>query len=200
MDDLYERLDNALLEYADEEAACVLGVSELDGFFHALACAPQVIMPSEWMPAIWGGEEFVPVWANPEQAGQFMADAMEHYNSVMQMLRNDECAPLFLEGNYEGEATTIVDEWCEGFYLGMYLWDDFEDDIPEDMLEPILFFTVDLDAPSGSPDKRDSATIEEIEALQQRIPQAVFELRALFGIGAEIETPPKPGNKKPSKR
>ena len=131
MEDIYERLNNTLFEYADEEAACILGVSELDGFFHALACAPQLIMPPVWLPAIWGGEAFAPRWRSPAQAERFVADAMAHYNSVMGMVAQGECAPLFLEHEQNGKVCTIVDEWCEGFLLGSFLWQTGDREVPE---------------------------------------------------------------------
>ena len=32
-------------------------LSELDGFLTAIAIGPELIMPSEWLPVVWGGEE-----------------------------------------------------------------------------------------------------------------------------------------------
>ena len=34
-----------------------MGLSDLDGFLRGLAVGPEPIVPSEWMPLIWGGDE-----------------------------------------------------------------------------------------------------------------------------------------------
>lgn len=194
MDDVYARLDDALMQYADDEGASVLGVSELDGFFHAIACAPQLIMHSEWMPAIWGGAEFMPKWRTTKEAQDFHEDLMAHYNSVMQALARGECAPLFLEHDADGKSYTIVDEWCEGFVLGMFLWNEAGETAPDELLEPILFFTIDLDAPEATLLARQEASDEEVVLLQELIPQSVFGLRQHFGVGQALKAP-RPGNK-----
>ncbi len=183
MEDVYERLDKALMEYSDDEAECILGVSELDGFMHALACAPTLLLPSDWLSAIWGGEEFAPNWPSIEEAQAFLTDAMALYNSVMTSLHGGECAPVFLEHDQKGKTYVIVDEWCEGFYLGMRLWGEAVADVPLEILEPILFFTVDLDEPEESMALREAMSDDDIEAMQNRIPQSVFEIREHFGIG-----------------
>src|SRR4051794_36940120 len=35
---------------------CML-LSDLDGFLTGIAIGPEVVMPSEWLPHVWGGEE-----------------------------------------------------------------------------------------------------------------------------------------------
>jgi uncharacterized protein len=37
-------------------------LSDLDGFLTAMAVGPDLVMPSEWLPVIWGGGE--PVFAD----------------------------------------------------------------------------------------------------------------------------------------
>jgi hypothetical protein len=64
-DDILQLLNYYLLRYGHDDA--ILDVSELDGFFAALACAPDTILPSRWMPAIWGGEDQSPAWPNEEE-------------------------------------------------------------------------------------------------------------------------------------
>src|SRR5215217_7066628 len=59
-----EALDRFLMSDASPEDCMQL--SELDGFLTGIAIGPELVMPSEWLPAIWGGEE--PVFEDDEQA------------------------------------------------------------------------------------------------------------------------------------
>ena len=33
-----------------------MGLSDLDGFLTGIAIGPELILPSEWLPVIWGGD------------------------------------------------------------------------------------------------------------------------------------------------
>lgn len=193
MEMMYERLDAALMEHANEDAACVMDVSELDGFFHALACAPEPVPSTVWLAAIWGGEEYEPVWRDDRERDTFRADVQAHHAGVLKSLAKGECAPLFLEGEENGKPLVIPDAWCEGFLLGMLLWGDAADMAPEELLEPILFFAVDLDDPDGHERMRAATSAEEVELLQELIPQSVFGLREHFGIGRPSPKPRRRG-------
>ena len=196
VDDVFERLERVLERYADENAAYVFDISELDGFFHALGCSPALVPPSVWLSALWGGEAFVPAWPDEASLRQYMADVMAHYNSVMGMLADDECAPVFLYGEFEGKETMIVDHWCEGFLLGMALWPEGAAEPPDELLEPILFFTVDLDNPNDEHRQlRDNTSAEEIELLQALVPESVFGLRAYYGLNRRPALSPSPSRR-----
>src|SRR5258708_40080275 len=43
-----------------------MGLSDLDGFLTAVAIGPELVMPSEGLPIVWGGEE--PVFADDGEA------------------------------------------------------------------------------------------------------------------------------------
>jgi len=119
-DDLYEHLDYYLLKYGHDDS--IFDVSELDGFFAALACAPETIMPSVWFPAIWGGEAMMPEWKNKKEFENFNQFLFSIYNDVMQTMNEDEYEALFLEQQTEEHTYIVVDEWCEGFLRGFNLW------------------------------------------------------------------------------
>ena len=78
-DDVLELLDYYLLRYGRDDA--ILDVSELGGFFAALACAPDTILPSRWLPAIRGGEDQSPAWPDEEVFGEF--DVTPNLSSTM---------------------------------------------------------------------------------------------------------------------
>jgi uncharacterized protein len=48
------RLDAMLSRFRNESA--MNNAEEVDGFFAALICSPEIAKPSEYLPEIWGGE------------------------------------------------------------------------------------------------------------------------------------------------
>lgn len=119
-DDILETIDFYFTQYGHDDS--VLDVSELDGFFAALACAPDTVMPSHWMPAIWGGMDQTPAWQDKQEVNDFTRAVFTLYNQMMQSMNEDDYEALFLEREAEGKTYTIVDEWCEGFLRGINLW------------------------------------------------------------------------------
>jgi len=70
------QLEKFLSSDAISEDAMLL--SELDGFIAGIVICPSLIVPSEWIPVIWAGEE--PVFDNEEQAQNIMRILMDYYN------------------------------------------------------------------------------------------------------------------------
>jgi len=142
--DFFQVVENCLLRYGNDDS--ILDISELDGFFAALACAPITIMPSTWMPAIWGGEHLAPEWESEQEITEFSQSIMLHYNGVMSDFQGQKYEPLFLDGDHPSSELLNVDEWCEGFVRGLKLWGEMK---PEDMkqleicLYPIRHFCTD---------------------------------------------------------
>jgi uncharacterized protein len=65
-------------------------------------------MPSEWLPAIWGGDE--PVFESIEQAQTVIGTIMGRYNEILGALSTDPeaYAPLFRE-DPSGEVIAAAD-------------------------------------------------------------------------------------------
>jgi len=153
-DEELEWLGEALLERVDEDAVTegmdegVLDVSELDGLLTAIVSGPTTLLPSRWLPALWG--DFEPVWESVEDSQTFMSLVLQHSNSIASMLMNDPEAfePLFYERQLEDRTIFIVDEWCEGYMRGARLaepeWRGGGKQI-DDLLEPIRAFTEETD-------------------------------------------------------
>ena len=59
--------------------------SELDGYVAGLLLCPEMIIPSEWLPEVWGldGE---PEFASMKQAEATIGAVMAHYNRVAENL------------------------------------------------------------------------------------------------------------------
>ena len=130
-DEELDRLDDFLLDrmddqISDEIAASdgdegILGVSELDGFLTALVSGPNVIVPSRWLPAMWGVEE--PVWESAEEFQEIFGLIARHQNSIAATLLQEPEAfePMFCEREVKGKKYLIVDEWCHGYMRGVAL-------------------------------------------------------------------------------
>ncbi len=153
-DEELERLQTILLDRVDEDAVTdgkdegVLDVSELDGLLTAVVGGPVTIVPSRWLPAVWG--DFEPTWHSVDDYGAFMSMLMRHMNSIAETLIEEPEAfePMYLEHVWKGKAVLVVDEWCEGYMRGVGLAaDEWRAGGPEiaDLLAPIRAFTAATD-------------------------------------------------------
>ncbi len=104
----------------------------LDGFFAALACCPDLIMPSEYMPVLQKGqsEDDDLIFEDMEEANRFMALVMCHWNSVNDQLNsNDAYLPVLNEDEY---GVAHANDWANGFLEGTRLrkeiWSEVLDD------------------------------------------------------------------------
>ncbi|RLA02395.1 MAG: YecA family protein [Gammaproteobacteria bacterium] len=149
-DEELDRLDRFLLDRIDEDADTqdmdegVLDVSELDGLFTALVSGPVSVVPSKWLPLVWG--DFEPVWDSQEAFQEIFSLMIRHMNSIVHLLIEypEEFEPLFLGREVEGNSYTIVDEWCEGYQRGVELNQESWDTAGAEMAElfvPIFAFT-----------------------------------------------------------
>lgn len=102
----------------------VPNVEALDGFFAALACCPDLIMPSEYMPILQRGDTEAGdlVFEDMGEAKLFVELVNRHWNHVNRQLDSEEVYLPFLfeddEGNVRGN------HWAQGFMLGTNLRPD----------------------------------------------------------------------------
>ena len=175
-DDILNLIDFYLMRYGHDDA--ILDVSEMDGFFAALACAPDMILPSRWFPAIWGGEELEPEWENETEFTEFSHAVFALYNQVMQHMGDDRFEALFLERKVEGKTYTIVDEWCDGFMRGLELWPPLSSEdkaFTEECIRSVRLFSLE-----GGLDEHSDLDEAETTALQQSIEPSVRCLHQYF--------------------
>lgn len=171
-DDVLEIIDYTLLRYGHDDS--ILDVSEMDGFLTALACAPETIMPSEWMPAIWGGEELMPEWESNKDVVPFTEAVFKLYNQIIQSLNEDDLQALFHEREVDGKIYSIVDEWCNGFIRGINLWGPLTADnaaVVKKLIQPQRLFVTEAGF-----EKLETMDENEVEAQQQLIEPNVRNL------------------------
>ena len=124
---------------------------ELQGFLFAVASAPELVKPSEWMPIVFGEQESG--YANLEEARAVIGELMDLYNSVNAVVFENRAALpsdcLFRRqtlSNLEEDAP--VSQWSRGFLHGhqwlQESWDAYvPDEIDNDyaaMLMTLSFF------------------------------------------------------------
>ena len=149
-DDDLDYLDDFLLDRIDENADTegkdegILGLSDLDGLLAAVVSGPNLIPPSQWLPAVWG--DFEPEWESEKETQKVMMLMIDIMNSTALTLMEspEDFEPLFLERVVDDKTYTIVDEWCEGYMRGVSLAQELWDSAGLEMqilLRPIKGFT-----------------------------------------------------------
>jgi uncharacterized protein len=169
-----EALDDFLS--SDESPENCMQLSDLDGFLTGIAVGPELIMPSEWLPAIWGGSS--PEFVDAEQAATIIGAIMAHFNEIARCVNsNVEIKPIFWE---YGEGQDIADDWALGFLDAVQLRADAWQPLIKDrearlMLMPILVLSGDPEL-AGSVEPDDERVDQAIEML----PAAVAGIRAYW--------------------
>ncbi|MBN8742477.1 MAG: hypothetical protein BGP24_17775 [Lysobacterales bacterium 69-70] len=145
--DLTQPLDDAEIEilsrFLDEHAVERDGMSfeMLDGYLTAVLSGPDTIMPSEWLPLVWSGDDEqaagdeAGVFEDEAEAGRILDLVMRHYNRVAGVLAQGgaEFEPWIGEFELEdGEVAAYGQEWALGYLRGVSLreeaWSELLDD------------------------------------------------------------------------
>ncbi|WP_296386767.1 UPF0149 family protein [Reyranella sp.] len=178
-----ERPDDAML------------LSELDGYLTAIALSPGLIPPSEWLPAIWGGEGLP--FAGAKEAGGAFAAIMGLYNDNLRDLadRSRPYEPLFI---IDRDGSTFADIWAQGFFRGVGLrleeWRPLiEDKQAFDAYAPIAILSTDRsELPEVSDKRRDKIS----RSAPQFFPDCIAQIQAFWrnrGLGPRSAAPPRVG-------
>jgi uncharacterized protein len=122
-------LDRALSDDEQEQLASFLsGLSNpdaldfegLDGFLCALVVGPETILPSEYLPVIWGGElSDADAFQSEAQFSEVLTGVMRHSNA---MIRAFEESGVYVPWMYEASDTwRLGQRWAQGFMRGVDL-------------------------------------------------------------------------------
>jgi len=101
----------------------------LDGFFAALACCPELIMPSEYMAMIQSGEteDGDMVFDSMDDAQLFNELVSQHWNHVNYQLSESPAYLPLIHANDEGQYGG--NDWANGFLCGINMRHDIWSDL-----------------------------------------------------------------------
>lgn len=92
-----------------------MGADKLQGFFCAVASAPDTIPPSRWIPEVLGNDS---PYQSLEQAQEFLALMMAFYKSVAAALEENRPPEFILKPISDTDQRPDYQTWCEGYILG----------------------------------------------------------------------------------
>jgi uncharacterized protein YecA (UPF0149 family) len=76
-----------------------MNIEELDGFFAALVAGPEVVMPSEYLPEVFGSETpETHAFSTLAEANDILGLLMRHWNDIAATLSKDEVYLPLLRG------------------------------------------------------------------------------------------------------
>lgn len=128
-----------------------MGISVLDGFLTGVACSPEKIDATQWLPSVWGelppeDSIFRSLWPNNDPVDQRMHEvAMEQVlarqNEIVQLLESDVSTvePIFSE---QTEGHGRAEKWCFGFMEAIQLRPDSWSDMMESPEGNYLLFPI----------------------------------------------------------
>jgi uncharacterized protein len=145
-----DALDHYLL--SDHAPDNSMGLSDLDGFLTGIVVGPELILPSEWLPVIWGGEE--PEFKTEAAMRTVLGTIMGRYNEIAAYMDSDpdEFDPIFWEGP-GGEV--VATDWAGGFLDAVALrslaWGPLiEDDRAGILMAPLFLLNGDMEIADGA--------------------------------------------------
>jgi uncharacterized protein len=167
-----QKLDDYLSSDSSPEDSMML--SDLDGFLTGILCSPELIMPSEWLPVVWGGEE--PKVSDIDAQLWAVQAVLERYNEIAAALNREppQLEPVFWEAP---EGHVIAMDWCEGFMQALHLRRDLWGELLEteqgrEWMFPVIAHLFDEGGSSLV-----GAQEQELDALldtaAERIPQTI---------------------------
>ncbi len=169
----FEDLDDFLM--SDKIPDDCMQLSDLDGFLTGVVVSPDLIMPSEWLPRIWG--DGTPEFESDEEANQVIGAIMGRYNEILSHFSiggDGHLDPVFWE---TPEGRVVAGDWAEGFRDAVQMrpeqWVEIlEEEDARILIMPILALTFDE---NGNPflDIDDDELVKINDEAVSMIPAAV---------------------------
>ena len=187
---------------AESMPESTMSIEALDGFFCALAVGPELVMPDDWLPVIWGGDQ-TGFFENLEQGRRILELIMRHWNAVNRAVRvyPEEDALFYMpllfppedETPHSDMETGYGEEWARGFLQGIRLqegaWDDaLQDQIVHDCLSGIVL----LDLGENPDDEKVVVDFGLRQTVAGQLPFIAHELWSYWESSGYNTLPPQP--------
>ena len=175
----FDRLEELLLQ-SDGEGA--MNLEELDGYFAALICGPEIVLPSEYLPEIWGfesGGDDAP-FDSVQELQEFLDLLMRHWNNIAHTLSSGEIfLPVLLE---DDDGIAYANDWAWGFVRGVEMrhepWLELFDD--EEHRGPLLPILILFNEHDPDPDMRPYKEPVSAELREKLIVGAAVAVRMIY--------------------
>lgn len=183
-DDELAELDAFLLDQDNDEG---MTLDILDGFLHALAIGPETLMPSRWLPQVWGRDDgaMLPPVDSVDEANRLLGLVMRHFNSIVRGFeqRPPVVAPCWGTTQY-GDLREYEDAeaWAYGFDVGVKLTRSAWQPLLDDAEASRWYRPIGLLGAEGFADDQDelTRTPEQREALTAQIEESLLRIHAFW--------------------
>ncbi|HQP29914.1 MAG TPA: UPF0149 family protein, partial [Deltaproteobacteria bacterium] len=124
-----------------------LSLEELHGFLFGLAATPEPVMPSEWLPVVFGQNS--PVFEGGRDAQTCLGHLFEIYNLFMRDGNRGRLVFPFDYATMTDEEFDQIEHWAYGLYLALTLrpeiwgFSDEYADLPDEDLPTGLLQVID---------------------------------------------------------
>ena len=109
-----------LSDFLDAVGPLAMSLESVDGFFAALICGPEMVMPSEYLTEVFGKDH---VFANNDEAADILGLLMRHWNVIAStLLRTLDVPEVYLPVLHEDrDGVAHGNDWASGFMRGVGL-------------------------------------------------------------------------------
>lgn len=194
MDELAElsqsqlRLDSLLVELGDDG----MTLSQLDGYLCGIAASPETIAPEEWLPLVWGGEDFdVPAVDKAE----LIALVTARHDEINAELAEDRYEPLY-EVDDDDETDVLWEIWVIGFEAAMSLrlagWEKLLKSHQESQAQEAAFAIMSLLGATDPDLDEAEARDPQFLAFVEDAPRIIPEIAATLYRAHRLTTPQTP--------
>ncbi|OHB76705.1 MAG: hypothetical protein A2Z34_05500, partial [Planctomycetes bacterium RBG_16_59_8] len=138
-----ETMAQRLMDFLDarERPKGTMGYFDLSGFLFALAGAPDLVPPSEWLPLVF--DEHDPGFKDSSEAGKILPTILSLYNAVIEETEKEQPAlpPLCAiraSAVENFDETAPLHHWSRGLVVGYeYMSDVWDELLPRDLVEEL---------------------------------------------------------------
>ena len=156
-----------------------MSLAEFDGYVAGLLVCPEMIMPSEWLPPIWGGAGAL---RDIEQVEEITEAVVGHYNRVAKVLASDpdQYEPIY--GADPNSDDPLWEPWISGFEQAMRLradaWEQVIQSDDDDAVSSLSMIIAMNRIDQGTSELTEGAIDEFDRMVPNMIPQIVRTLNS----------------------